>query len=183
MRVSQLIARAAGELGSAAEARTLLAHVLDIEPAALLLAPDPDADALAAFDALVARRVAGEPVQYLTGRAHFRTVSLAVGPGVFVPRPETEVMTGWVLDRLAELERPGRIVELCAGSGAISLAIATEAPGHEQWAIELSDIAFDHLVRNLAGTGVTPPTATWWTPGPNWTAPSTWSSSIRPIFR
>ena len=140
-------------LGSDAEARTLVAHVLGIPPSRLLLAPaldDADAERLAG---LVARRAAGEPLQHVTGVSHFRTVSVEVGPGVFVPRPETETMVGWCLERI----EPGqRVVELCAGSGVVSLAIATELPGLEQWAVELSPDAVTYMVKNLAGTSVTP---------------------------
>lgn len=113
-----------------------------------------DAEQAARLDAAVARRVAGEPVQHITGVAYFRNEALAVGPGVFVPRPETEVMTGWVLDSCAARPDPA-VVELCAGSGAISRAIAHEArPPIRQWAVELSDDAVGWLQRNLAGTGV-----------------------------
>ncbi|MDN5571004.1 MAG: peptide chain release factor N(5)-glutamine methyltransferase [Propionibacteriaceae bacterium] len=154
MRPSALVARLAATLGSSAEARTLVAHVLGCEPARLPLAEDPGPDAVAALDALVARRLAGEPLQHLTGRTWFRTVGVEVGPGVFVPRPETEVMTGWALDRLAELPavpRP-RVVELCTGSGAISLALLTEHPGLDLHAVEISEDAAPYLRRNLAGT-------------------------------
>lgn len=148
---------AVGAQSPAAEARILLAHVLDCEPAGLLLAPDPPPVALARFADLIEHRAAGVPLQHLTGNAWFRTVRLSVGPGVFTPRPETEVMTGWAIDRLAELRNAGQtpiVVELCAGSGAISLAIAAEAPGCRQYAVELAAEAGEFLARNLAGTGV-----------------------------
>ncbi|HET7724470.1 MAG TPA: peptide chain release factor N(5)-glutamine methyltransferase [Propionibacteriaceae bacterium] len=134
-----------------AEARTLVAHVAGIEPGRIALADPLDDEALGRLDEAVARRVAGEPVQHITGVAHFRTTSLRVGPGVFVPRPETETMAGWCLEQVT----PGsRVVELCAGSGAISKALALEGPGLEQWALELSPDAVPYLAANLAGTGV-----------------------------
>jgi len=148
-----LLAGATGTLGSAAEARTLLAHAAGVEPSGLAVLSDVPDDVAAAFGALVERRAGGVPVQYLTGRAWFRTVSVAVGPGVFIPRPETEVMTGWAIDRLRSLESPV-IVELCAGSGAISAAIAAELPGGRQYAVELSAEACRAARANLAGTGV-----------------------------
>lgn len=154
MRPSAAVARGARTLGSSAEARTLLAHMLGVEPARLPFVGDvTDAD-LAALDALVARRLAGEPVQHLTGRAHFRSVEVAVGPGVFIPRPETELLAGWGLDFLRTL--PGRplVVELCAGSGAVVKALATEWPDADYHAVELSADAFGYLERNLAGTDV-----------------------------
>lgn len=147
-----------GGQSPAAEARTLLAHVLGCEPAGLLLEPEIGPETAARFAALVDRRAAGIPMQHLTGEAWFRTVRVAVGPGVFIPRPETEVMTGWAIERLTELRAAGTapaVVELCAGSGAISRAIAAEVPGCVQYAVELSAEAYPYLVRNLAGTGVT----------------------------
>lgn len=161
MRIPELIRAAAGRLpgpSADAEARTLLAHVLGVPTTRLVLADDPTTDQRALFDELIHERAAGTPLQHLTGEAHFRTVRLAVGQGVFVPRPETEVMTGWALDRLAELRAAGtehpRVVEPCAGSGAISLALHTEAPGTELHAVELSEEAYAWAARNLAGTGV-----------------------------
>lgn len=152
--VSALLALGTDRLGSGAEARTLLAHAARVEPSRLALLDDlPDALA-AEYDALLERRAAGEPVQYLTGRAWFRTVGVAVAPGVFIPRPETEVMTGWAIDRLRELPGEPLVVELCAGSGAISAAIAAERPGCRQYAVELSAEAAPLAERNLAGSGV-----------------------------
>lgn len=149
---------ASGSPSPAAEARTLLAHVLGCEPATLFLAPPPGPEATARFAGLVDRRAAGIPLQHLTGEAWFRTVRVAVGPGVFIPRPETEVMTGWAIERLAERRAAGgtpTVVELCAGSGAISRAIAAEVPGGRHYAVELSAEAYPYLVDNLAGSGVT----------------------------
>ena len=154
---SASVADAARRLGSVPEARTLVAFVLGIEPSRLPLADAPNAAASARLDALVARRVAGEPLQHLTGEAYFRTVRVAVGPGVFVPRPETEVMTGWALDRIRERAASGTravVVELCAGSGAISLALATEFPDADYHCVEVSDAAWPYLRRNLATTAV-----------------------------
>jgi release factor glutamine methyltransferase len=149
---------ASGTQSPAAEARTLLAYVLGCEPAGLLLAPHPDPETIARYAELIDRRATGLPMQHLTGETWFRTVQLAVGPGVFIPRPETEVMTGWALERLAELCRTHPaplVVELCAGSGAISRAIAAELPGCRQYAVELSAEAYPYLAHNLTDTGVT----------------------------
>ena len=104
------------------------------------------------YDALIARRAAREPLQHLTGTAAFRYRELAVGPGVFVPRPETEVMVGWILDRIADVKAP-LVVDLCTGSGAIAGAIATERPDSVVHAVELSPEACVWARRNLAGTG------------------------------
>lgn len=136
------------------QARLLLAHAVGVPTSRLLTLGELDADVLARFEGLLGRRESGVPVQYLTGTAPFRHVEVAVGPGVFIPRPETEVMTGWALQRLAELGESPVVVELCAGSGAISLAIADEHPGAGQYAVELSEDAVGYAAVNLAGTGV-----------------------------
>lgn len=138
----------------AAESRWLLAHTLDIPVGRLLTHPPVTPTQRDRFEALVTERVSGTPLQYLTGSAPFRNVQVAVGPGVFIPRPETEVMTGWAIDRLREGRADPVVVELCAGSGAISLAIADEFAGAQQYAVELSDEAISYATGNLAGTGV-----------------------------
>lgn len=148
-----LIAEGTRRLGSAAEARTLLAHAAGVDASRLALLDGIGEGALCDYRTLLARREAGEPVQYLTGWAGFRTVEVAVAPGVFIPRPETEVMTGWAIEQLTGKPEPV-VVELCAGSGAISAAIAAEAPGARQYAVELSEQAAAMAARNLAGTGV-----------------------------
>lgn len=153
-QVNQLLAEGARRLASTAEARTLLAHATGVEPAGLLLLDRVAPATEETYRALVLRREAGEPVQYLTGRAWFRTVELAVAPGVFIPRPETEVMTGWAIQKLSKLGERPVVVELCAGSGAISAAIAAELPGCLQYAVELSPEAARAAEANLAGTGV-----------------------------
>ncbi len=114
------------------------------------------ADVAATFRALVERRATREPLQHLTGRAPFRHVEVEVGPGVFVPRPETEAMAGWVIEqvhrRAGLAGAPQVVLELCAGSGAISAAVADEAPDVELYALELDEGAFVYLDRNLAST-------------------------------
>lgn len=154
LNLGGLLAEAGARLGSTAEARTLLAHVAGIELSQLILLDAIDAEAEAEFIELVNRRQAGEPVQYLTGKAHFRTVTVEVEPGVFIPRPETEVMTGWAIEKLRAMSGWPVVVELCAGSGAISAAIAAELPGCRQYAVELSPVAAAAAERNLAGSGV-----------------------------
>lgn len=147
---------AAGRSSARADARLLLAHAAGVDLTALALRREVDARAGQEFEGLVRRRAEGIPVQHLTGRAHFRTVEVAVGPGVFVPRPETEVMTGWALEVLRGVDwpEPPTVVELCAGSGAISKALAAEAPGARIHAVELDPVAADYARGNLAGTDV-----------------------------
>lgn len=143
----------AGQPDAARQARTLVAHVLDVEASRLALVSSVDASASERVLDLVARRSDGIPLQHLLGRAWFRHVEVSVGPGVFIPRPETEVMTGWAIDQLAGLEG-AVVVELCAGSGVISRSIAVEAPGARQYAVEMSDEAVSYLRANLADVDV-----------------------------
>ncbi|WP_426183778.1 peptide chain release factor N(5)-glutamine methyltransferase [Microbacterium sp. TWP3-1-2b2] len=106
---------------------------------------------LADFDVLVARRAEREPLQHLTGVAPFRHLELAVGPGVFVPRPETETVAQFAIDALSNAPDPEPIgVDLCTGSGAIALAMATEVPHARIFAVELSPDAHTWAARNTA---------------------------------
>jgi release factor glutamine methyltransferase len=139
------------------DAAELLAHVLGTTRADLALSDTIDDAQAAAFEELVRRREAREPLQHLVGSAAFRYVELAVGPGVFTPRPETELLAGWGVDRAREVLAAGRtpvVVDLCTGSGAIALSIATEVPEAEVHAVELGEDAFAWAQRNLAGSGV-----------------------------
>lgn len=148
---------AAGVASPDFDAAELLAHVLGTSRPQLPLAPAPGDAERAAYEALVARRARREPLQHLTGSAAFRYVELAVGPGVFVPRPETEVLAGWGVDRAREVVGLGRtpvVVDLCTGSGAIALALATEVHEAQVHAVELSEEAFAWAAKNLAGAGV-----------------------------
>ena len=89
--------------------------------------------------------------QHITGRAYFRYLELEVGPGVFVPRPETEVMTGWAIDRLREMDvAEPVVVDLGTGSGAIALAIAQEVPRARVHAVEADPIARGWTEKNVA---------------------------------
>ena len=94
------------------EARQLVAHVLGVEVSRLIAAPPPTPDQRAEIDRLVARRAAGEPLQHLTGTAPFRHLSLAVGPGVFVPRPETEIVAQFAIDALLASASPEPVAEI-----------------------------------------------------------------------
>src|ERR687886_3058823 len=98
------------------DAELLLAHVLGISRTALLTLGDVPDDDAARYGALLDQRADRVPLQHLTGRAPFRHLELAVGPGVFVPRPETEQLAGWAVERLAGLDAPV-VVDLGSGSG------------------------------------------------------------------
>jgi release factor glutamine methyltransferase len=138
---------AAGIESAHVDAELLTAHVLGVERSQLLLAPSLDAAQLTRLGELVAERARRVPLQHLTGEAPFRRLTLAVGPGVFVPRPETELLVEWGLERLAGLPAP-RVVDLCAGSGAIALSLAHEVPGAQVHAVELDPLALAWLERN-----------------------------------
>lgn len=103
--------------------------------------------------ALVAERADRVPLQHLTGRAPFRRLELHVGPGVFVPRPETERAVDHVLAALDGVDAPV-VVDLCTGSGALALGVADEAPHAEVAAVELSDLALAWAGRNVEATGL-----------------------------
>ncbi|MGI8523763.1 MAG: peptide chain release factor N(5)-glutamine methyltransferase [Nocardioides sp.] len=145
--------REAGVASPEYDADALLAHVLGCPLSRLVLVDEVDTPTAETYDALVTRRAAREPLQHLTGIAGFRTVELAVGPGVFVPRPETELLAGWAIQACAGLDAPV-VVDLCAGSGAIARAVAAEAPHARVHALELDPAAHAWAERNLAGTGV-----------------------------
>jgi release factor glutamine methyltransferase len=146
--------RDAGVASPERDADLLLAHVLDVGLGRLPLVDDLDPAQHETYAALVARRAAREPLQHLTGSAAFRHVELAVGPGVFVPRPETELLAGWAIEHLLALDRRPVVVDLCTGSGAIAKAVADEVPEADVHAVELDEGALAWAERNLAGTGV-----------------------------
>lgn len=160
----QLVTEAAERLRSAGvpspeyDAAELLAHVLATTRSRLHLADDPATEQQRVlFEELVTRRAGREPLQHLTGTAAFRYVDLAVGPGVFVPRPETEVLAGWGIEQARAVHAAGRrpaVVDLCTGSGAIALALWDEIPEADIHAVELGDEAYAWAARNLAGTDV-----------------------------
>lgn len=143
---SDLLARA-GVPDPAVDAELLTAHVLGIGRGELH-ARSIRGDMLEAGDArrldeLLARRVTREPLQHLTGRAPFRHLELRVGPGVFVPRPETEIVAQLAIDALRAAASPAPVaVDLGTGSGAIALALATEVPHARVFAAENSVDAF-----------------------------------------
>lgn len=141
-----------------ADAVELAAFVLGSDAAEVrrrMVLRDPaDAAFLDRFEDLVEERLGRVPLQHLTGRAYFRRLTLAVGPGVFVPRPETEVVAGLAVDAArAAGERPV-VVDLCTGSGAIALAVKDEVPGAAVHAVELSDLAHGWALANRDRTGL-----------------------------
>ncbi|MCW2813826.1 MAG: prmC [Nocardioides sp.] len=159
MRPRQLLGAAAARLAAAGvgspdhDAAVLLAHVLDVPRGRLAMVREVGEPEIAAYDALLSRRAARVPLQHLTGLAGFRHVELVVGPGVFVPRPETELLAGWAIEQARVLDAPV-VVDLCTGSGAIARSVVDEVPHAEVHAVELDEGALVWAERNLAGTGV-----------------------------
>jgi release factor glutamine methyltransferase len=101
----------------------------------------------------VSRREKREPLQHITGIAPFRHLELQVGPGVFIPRPETEQLVQLAIEMIKAIENP-RVVDLCSGSGAIAIALATELEGAEVYSVEASEQAFGFLERNYQKYGL-----------------------------
>ncbi|WP_456786945.1 peptide chain release factor N(5)-glutamine methyltransferase [Cellulomonas sp. P5_C5] len=129
------------------DATALAAHVLGQERLELVLAP-PVPDGFAEqFAGLVERRRNREPLQHLVGSTGFRYLTLLVEPGVFVPRPETEVVAQVAIEEAARLTDP-LVVDLCCGAGGIALSVATEVPGARVVAVDLSLEAVDLTRRN-----------------------------------
>lgn len=164
--VAALLAEAAATLGQAGigspevDAELLLASVQrrgrgEVRLAAITGGTVDPIEA-EAFDALVAKRARRHPLQHLTGLAPFRSFELAVGPGVFVPRPETELVVQYAIDALRAVASPTpRAVDLGTGSGAIALAMALEVPHAEVTAVERSHLAYTWARRNIARLGPT----------------------------
>ncbi|MEU9185913.1 peptide chain release factor N(5)-glutamine methyltransferase [Streptomyces sp. NPDC048484] len=135
------------------DAEELAAFVHAVKRGELHTVKDSDFDAR--YWEVIARREAREPLQHITGRAYFRYLELQVGPGVFVPRPETESVVGWAIDavRAMDVVEP-LIVDLCTGSGAIALALAQEVPRSRVHAVELSEDALRWTRKNVEGSRV-----------------------------
>ena len=107
-------------------------------------------DIFEAFEIACARRLNGEPVQYITGIAYFHNIELKVGPGVLIPRPETDALVESVLTHLGKISTPKSVVDMGSGSGALAIAIATQAPQTRVIAIENAPAALIFLKANIA---------------------------------
>ena len=143
----------AGVPSPSVDAAELLAFVLGTSRGRLLLHDQVDDEAARAFERLVVKRMTRVPLQHIIGSAPFRWIELAVGPGVFVPRPETELLVEIVIRHIRGQQNP-IVVDLCSGSGAIALAVAHEVPHAQVHAVELSDEAFPWLQKNAQDSGV-----------------------------
>jgi len=159
VKLSEALAFASEKLSAAgvpspqADATWLLCHILETDRSDLLtrITFDQDlaAEQLEAFLVALARREKREPLQHITGKAAFRLLELSVGPGVFIPRPETEQVVQYAIDYLRQLPMPGVAIDLGTGSGAIAIAMAVEVPQTKVYAVELSQSAFDYAAKNI----------------------------------
>lgn len=146
----------AGLPSPSADAQVLAAHVLGVGKGELarqiVLGAGFDQVQQRRFDELVQRRAQRLPLQHLTGRAGFRRLELLVGPGVFVPRAETELVAGIAIGAASALAAQGErpvVADLCTGSGAIALAVADEVPQARVVAVELDPPAVEWARRNV----------------------------------
>ncbi|QZA09054.1 peptide chain release factor N(5)-glutamine methyltransferase [Mycolicibacter heraklionensis] len=138
------------------DAEELAAHVAGTDRGRLALLDPPDDEFFGRYRELVAARSSRIPLQHLIGTAAFGPVLLQVGPGVFIPRPETEAMLDWVLKQAVAqpLGAHPVIVDACTGSGALAIALSRSFPGARVLAVEDSEPALDYARRNCAGTSV-----------------------------
>lgn len=141
---------------SEVDAEILFAHLLGINrmelhnPVALEKAMENIGDIAEDYHQLVNRRLSHEPLQYITGEAHFRDLTLEVGPGVLVPRPESELMVSYLLALIEQKEGLVSVIDLGAGSGALSIALSTECDRVRAIAVEKSPEALLWLRKNVA---------------------------------
>ena len=136
------------------DARLLAAHVLGVAPLEVGFAP-PAEDFEARYAEAVRRRADREPLQHITGTAPFGQLDLAVGPGVFIPRPETELLAQWAVRAVGGVEKQQPlVVDLGTGTGALALTVATRCPHARVIAVEKSPQARKYAERNAEATGV-----------------------------
>jgi release factor glutamine methyltransferase len=151
IRLSPIVAAAAEELAEAGvgsprvDAELIAAHVLEVPRGRLALIETLRPDQLHRITTLVGERARRIPLQHLLGTAAFRHLELAVGDGVFVPRPETELLAGWGIERTPP---GGVVVDLGSGTGAIALSVADESKAARVIAVERSPVALEYLRRN-----------------------------------
>jgi release factor glutamine methyltransferase len=145
------------------DAEQLAAHVAGTERGRLTLIESIDDEFFVRFHDVVAARSRRVPLQHLTGTAAFGPVVLHVGPGVFIPRPETEAILEWATAQRLAVEP--LIVDLCTGSGALAVALARHWPAARVIGIDDSDAAMDYARRNIEGAAVELVRADVTTPG------------------
>jgi len=134
------------------DAEELAAHLAGTERGRLSLLGPPDDLFFDHYNAAVAARSRRVPLQHLTGTAAFGPLTLSVGPGVFIPRPETEAILEWAVAQSLRVKPV--VVDVCTGSGALALALARHWPDARVIGLDDSDAALDYARRNAAGTRV-----------------------------
>lgn len=134
------------------DAELLAAHLAGTDRGRLALLDAPDPEFFDRFDQAVSERARRTPLQHITGTAPFGPVLLHVGPGVFTPRPETEALLEWALAQ--SLPHDAVILDLCTGSGALAIALASQRPGARVIAVDDDAVALDYAERNAANTTV-----------------------------
>lgn len=139
---------AAGVPSPKADAAWLMSWVLEVPRNRLILQDELTSEQRLAFEKALTRRLARIPLQHITGQAAFRRIDVSVGPGVFIPRPETELIAEAAIRSARDVERPV-VVDLCAGSGAIGISVAIEVPGADVYLVELDDEAVEWTRRNV----------------------------------
>ena len=147
-RAEQTLA-GAGIATPGVDARLIAAHLVGVAPLELTFAEVPegfDAD----YEELITRRAAREPLQHILGTAPFGSFELAVGPGVFIPRPETELLADWAVHSLIDAPSAPTVIDLGSGTGAIAITIARARPDADVYAVERSAAARVFLERNVA---------------------------------
>ena len=171
-----VLADAAVRLSDPNEARWLCEHASGLDGSQFIeeLDETPTTAMMAALDAMLVRRLNGEPLQYVMARWAFRHLDLFVDRRVLIPRPETELIVDLVLSVLKTIDRPARVVDLGTGSGAIGLAIAAESHPREVevWLTDLSNDALDVARANVAtlgrlGSRVKIANGSWWSALPS----------------
>ncbi len=138
----------AGVPSPSVDAEELAAHLLGVPRTRLGLTPLVESSWVESYQGLVAQRAERIPLQHLVGSVQFGQAQIAVGTGVFVPRPETESLVEWALQAIADRPSPV-VVDLCTGSGAIALAISAARPDARVIAVERSDAALSWARRNV----------------------------------
>ncbi|MDI1459690.1 peptide chain release factor N(5)-glutamine methyltransferase [Catellatospora sp. KI3] len=157
--LSMRLRRAATRLAEAGvdsarvDAELLAAYVLGVPRGALLLIGEISDEQAEVLDRLVELRARRVPLQHLTGTAPFLGRDLLVGPGVFIPRPETELLARWGVEALREVRVP-TVLDLCSGTGALAVTVADARPDARVYAVERGEHALPWLRRNVEGTGV-----------------------------
>lgn len=149
-RATQMLADA-GCASPRNDAQIIAAELLGVSTTDLFLRGDDPSPQ--GFESFIARRAAREPLQHILGKAWFGPLELQVGPGVFIPRPETEVLADWAVTSLAAMRKKGAlaptVVDLCTGSGALAAYIAHADSGAQVYAVELSDKAAEFAETNF----------------------------------